>query len=177
MKKTDLYINNLRKENLIKLTGEILLKTNGKINVTHIKESLKDIDLFENYKIEVVTKAKEFNEYCCLRNYSNEHSWAGEEGEKETGTVLYGPNVEFGENIDTSYSNNGNITDEERCIINSNFDINSIHIVLIESNSWDTYNNAHINDFEYKIIVYLPDNNPYELDEKTIKILKILEGE
>lgn len=127
-RKLRMFKEEKRIEKVALLAAELLEKTEGKINVQHLKQAVKKLDVWKDYQIQTCTTAKGFNEYCMLNNISHEHSWAGDDGCRETGEILYGPNVIFGKYIDKYYSDNGNITYSENNKSDAEFDINSNQI-------------------------------------------------
>ena len=173
-RKLRMFKEEKRKEKVALLAAELLEKTEGKINIQHLKQAVRKLDVWKDYQIRTCNTAKSFNEYCQLNNISHEHSWAGEDGCRETAEILYGPNIIFGECIDKWYSDNGNITYSENKQSDAEFDINSIHIIFIKNNSWNQWDGQHnYDDYEYKLICYLPKDHPYKLNIKAQEFIKM----
>jgi hypothetical protein len=176
-RKLRMFKNEEQKEKAALLAANLLLETEGKINIKDLKSVIKGIDISKNYEIIVYHEAKYFNKHMMLSSILHEHSWAGEDGVIEKAEVLYGPNIVFGKYIDKYYSDNGNITYSTNEQINAEFDINSNHIVYTKTNSWSKWRNEeHYDDYEYKLICYLPKDHPYKLNRKAEQFIKMFGG-
>lgn len=172
--KLSMLANKMREEKSVLLASKILKKTEGKINIDHIKQAVRNLDVYKDYEINICKTAKGFNQACQLANVSHEHSWAGEDGEKDEGKILYGPNINWGSYTDKWFSQNGNITYNDNHYVNADFEINSIHIILIVKNSWNKWENQeNFDEYTYKIFVYLPKENPYQMSNEAKKFIEM----
>ena len=155
------------------LCGVIAKRTEGKMAVQEISDVVNLLDVNLQYTIKVISNAKEFAKVITLKSSGLEHSWAGSYGIKQEGNVLFG-NVEFGLDYFWEYSNNGNMSepDERKSIPDFNIDI--CHVVLIEENDWDHYNNScnEHDKYSYTLYFYIPETEPYKINPKIQAIIE-----
>jgi hypothetical protein len=174
MKNLKMFRTEKRNEKIVLLATKLLEEIKGKINIEDLKKIVINLDVWKDYEIVVCNLAKDFNNHCQLNNIDHEHSWAGDDGNIEEASILYGPNIKFGEHIDKWFSENGNITWSKCENTDADFDINSIHIVLIKEHSWSKWERQeNYNEYYYKIVCYIPSDHPYKMDEKVQKFLEM----
>jgi hypothetical protein len=161
-------------ERKAKLCGIITQKTNGKIKTNDIKNIVELLNINQQYKINIINNAKEYAKNLTLIDSGLTHSWAGSNGMKQKGFILFGE-LEFGENIHKEYSDNGNTGSPEVSNIEPNFNVNEISAVLIEINSWNSME-GHCNqydDYEYNLCFYIPNDEPYLIDPEIMELIKM----
>lgn len=159
------YSEVLKQQSLVKLGFELAEKTNNKINLNTLKECT---NLFKKgkrleVKIEKTTKPEKFNCHSCLNHVYEDWqtgSKSGNQGCIENAIDLYGV-VKFGKNLKHETYKNGNLIEYEKYKSDSDFDINSINIILKEITEWDDVETTTT----YLLVVYIPEIEDKKINE------------
>lgn len=152
------------------LCGVIAKKTKGKISKEDITYIVNSLDLNYQYTIEVITDAKEFAKRITLHQYGFSHPCVGTEGLKQDGVCILGNVKKFGLFRNWKHSDNGRITEHDVQKIEPDFDITKIAVVLIVENDWDNYIKSYL-------CFYIPENEPYKLDDKIKALIEAFDIE
>lgn len=170
--KGKMFKNLSESEKIARLLSVIVNKTNGKLNKEQLENVVTQIDPNIQYTIKVIGLAKDFAKEITLNkieeygSYNNEPSFMG--GTTENAKVIIGENIQLGKHFKEDWDN----TEEVR---EPNFDIENIYVVtktiardyvpLVNAEEWNE------NWTKYELIIYIPDENPYVVDEKVKYIL------
>lgn len=165
------YKNLSELERKARLLSFLINKSGGKLSKEELETIIGKTDINKQHEIIVVEDAKEFGKICTLYSGGLEHSWAGSYGTRVEAEVFVG-NVEFGVNTDWEYSDNGNMSSPEIYNTVPNFDVTEKIVIHTEKHTWDHYNNNDTDETEHAIVVYLPSDVPYVMDNEVKYILE-----
>jgi hypothetical protein len=158
--------------NFMKETGVESKKVISDIMDNLHKDWKDDFDNIEFRNITFVKQddPKDFGHDIILNSQSREHSWAGEESNEDTATLLYSSDssFEFGQDYSYEYSNNGNTEREDSDYSDGNFNISSTYVILIKTEQHSTYNRDYYNYVGYKCIAYVGDEGCYKFEYEDI---------
>lgn len=135
------------------------LKANNAYVAPEVLRALAEkIDTKIYYGIEVVRDAEEAAKLLKLSDIESRHSWAGSDGCKEEGIVVFG-NVVFGKKSFYEYFDNGESQGPEEYTEDVEFDMNNPFAVIISGHDWRSYERDCCNyDNDYnKIVIYSPE--------------------
>lgn len=156
-KKQQAQVNQIRKE----WVNFIAKKGNGMISRKQIKEDLlshlSDLDLLnsKNNEILITSDTEKVSEILTLYDCTNVHSWAGNWGEKDEGSVLFG-NCCFGTHYQYQYFDNGTPEQPIEWVKDPQFNTKKTLVVLIHSHIWDHYDGAEEDNYGKKLLIFLP---------------------
>lgn len=162
-------------EKRARLLGVIANKTGGQLSKAELEEIVNNIDISNQYSISILHDAKEFGEKLRLED----SGW--ENGDnynvvEETGQLLLGSNLEFGEkgSLETYY--NGNLSREYDNSSDADFDTMSKYAVSIQhvSKSCSVYGYNETMRFNEtnSLVIYIPDaQQPFKIAPKIQYIL------
>ena len=167
---TRLYNKLVKREDKAKLLAKLVKYTNGCLSKKQLEKIVNDKDTNAHAYIKVLKDAKEFAEEMTLKDNKMEHSWAGEEYTKEEAKCIIGC-IEFGYDYSYLYSNNGNTEQDDYETKEPQFDIYKMCVVVKSRHDFSNYNNNYYDDYKDTIIVYIPDENPYKVEESIQYIL------
>lgn len=122
--------------------------------------SISDLDI-------KVLGARDFGNALRLQDYKMEHSWAGDDKTKEFGFLVFG-DAKFGLAKNHSYYNNGNYAGGDESVIDGDFSIDQIQMVLVNQIISDHFNNNCIDENNWKLLIYIPEENL--LDAETYEL-------
>jgi len=158
--------------NFMKETGVESKKVISDIMDNLHKDWKDDFDNIEFRNITFVKQddPKDFGHDIILNSQSREHSWAGEESNEDTATLLYSSDssFEFGQDYSYEYSNNGNTEREDSDYSDGNFNISSTYVILIKTEQHSTYNRDYYDYVGYKCIAYVGDESVYKFEHEEI---------
>lgn len=161
-------------EKKARLCGVIANKASGKLSKEEIVSIVNGLDLSVQYKISLVTDAKEFADKITLVDQGHSHSWAGSYGTVQGGECLLGE-IQFGVSKSWSYSDNGRDSGSSDHKEEPVFDMLKNAVVMIRENDYDHYNNPspEYDNMNYYLYIYIPnENEAYKLDEKTMALIQ-----
>lgn len=172
MKKRKNFSSLKKQERRAKLLSAIIKKTNGELSKSQLERIVNTIDIDNQYSISIVESAKKMAEELTLYNHTEKHEWCGSDGKEEEGHVLIGK-ASFGEDYYFLYYVNGNIEDEEERKTFPEFDVTQPLVVHINSYTWEGYERGnHFSREENKLVIYLPEKNPFPISPEVQYILK-----
>ena len=107
-------------------------------------------------EVEEIADPDEFAEKITLKNDLSAHSWAGDSGEKETGTILVG-DLEWGEDYSLYDMHDGNGDPySEDSLTRPNFEITKKSVVHIHNRTFDYFNGSNQEENTDHIVIYNP---------------------
>lgn len=157
-------------EQAAKLCAVIGSRTEGKLSIGQIRRIVRLLELKNQYKIDVLSDAREFARLVTLTNNEMKHSWAGKEYYKQEGKVLLG-NVQFGEEYSYEYFDNGNSTGEDKRYNHPSFKLNQVAAVMIQGHDFSDYNGDYKDERDYNLVIYIPNEAPFKLDPQIKAII------
>lgn len=154
-----------RRNSIMMAVKKELKANNAYVAPEMLKELAQALNTALFYGIEVIRDAEKAAERLCLTNQSNLHSWAGGEGDKETGRIVCGE-LTFGEEYSYEYSDNGNSQGENESHKDPEFDLSEPFIVIIDRHDWREWERSAGNyDDEFHTIVIYTSEKIYDEDE------------
>lgn len=165
-----MYKKIAKREDKAKLISKIIKFTNGELNKKQIEKIVNYKDTESKDYIKFTKDAKEFAKEITLIDHEDEHSWAGEEYTKEKAEVIFGT-CTFGEDFQYSYSDNGNIINENEYIEEPDFNIEDTICVYKRNHYKNTYDDRYDEEYKYSIIIYAGNPVAYKIDSEIQYIL------
>lgn len=157
------------------LCGVIAKKTKGKISKEDITYVVNSLDLNYQYTIKVITEAKEFARRVTLYQHGFTHP-RGSEGVRQDGVCILG-NVKFGLDRNWKHSD-GRVTERDVQKIQPDFDVTKTAVVLLTENDWDSFDNSCSERRGWTILYfYIPENEPYKLDDNIKALIEAFDLE
>ncbi|WP_031368483.1 hypothetical protein [Clostridium botulinum] len=154
-------------EDKAKLVLKLIKLTNGQLTKEEIEKIVNNIEIKSNFNINIIRNAEEFAKELTLRDYEDDWRYEDErwcnvflvnKKEIHKETIIDDGNFQFGLDGMEKY---------ER----PNFNINKKYGVLKVLYTGNTYTNIN-DEEEYTLIIYIPNNNPYKIDDSIQYVLK-----
>lgn len=165
-----MYKKIAKREDKARLIEKIVKYTNGELTKKQIEKIINYKDS-ESSDFVIFTKdAKEFAKKITCIDHEMEHSWAGTEFTYEECKIIFG-SCEFGKDYQYSYSDNGNITNENDYIEEPNFNIDDTICVYKRHHYKNTYDNRYNDETIYSIVIYKGNKDAYKVDPEIQYIL------
>ena len=151
----------------------VLANKAKELTKTELETIVNTVDINNQYEITVVRDCKELAYYATLKDYDKSHSWAGGEFNKEEAYTIYG-DIEYGVNYSHEYFDNGNSDGREEYVTEPNFDIDQRIAFTIDTHNYYSWegNSFYENNHTYELIIYIPNNKGYSMDEEVKYILE-----
>lgn len=160
-----------RRNSIMTAVKKELKANNAFVAPELLKKLAASVDTSVFYGIEVIRDAEKAAEALRLTNHETAHSWAGDDGYKETCKAVVFGGIVVGEDYFYEYFDNGTSTGPEEHVADGKFDVNEPFAFLKHAEDWNSREGDCCNhDDEYDtIVIYSPERIYDEADYTAAK--------